>query len=184
MNPGLTDTQIAGCFNRGLGRELEVRLIGGAEEPFYEPGTTDGPARIRYTRDYAASALHELAHWCIAGTARRRMPDYGYWYQPPPRTAAQQAAFLRVEAPVQALEARLAAACGLTFSVSMDDLKGSTAAFEALRAEVAGHLSRSDPLPKRALRLIQDLGATRQRIFGVRSMGAAAPCAARAEDAA
>ena len=78
MSRGLTDTQIAGCFNRGLGRELKVRLIGGAEEPFYEPGSAGRYARIRYTRDYAASAQHELAHWCIAGTARRRMSDYGY----------------------------------------------------------------------------------------------------------
>ena len=57
---GLSDRQIAGCFNRGLGRLHGVRLIGGAAEPFYLPGKEDRQALIRYTRDYAASALHEL----------------------------------------------------------------------------------------------------------------------------
>ncbi len=122
MAEGLTDRQISGCFNRRMGRRYQVRLVGGAAEPFYSPGSARRPAIIRYTRDYAASALHELAHWCIAGHERRRLPDYGYWYQPPPRTEGQQQAFYRVELPVQALEARLAAAAGVPFRVSVDDL--------------------------------------------------------------
>ena len=118
----LTDVQIADCFNRGLGSRHGVRLIGGAAEPLYQPASAGEVAIIRYTRDYAASALHELAHWCIAGARRRQLPDYGYWYRPPPRTDAEQAAFFRVELPVQALEARLAAAAGLPFRVSVDGL--------------------------------------------------------------
>lgn len=122
----LTDIQIAGCFNRGLGRCYRVRLIGGAAEPFYVPAGGGGYATIRYRHDYPASALHELAHWCIAGAERRKRPDYGYWYRPPPRSAAEQQAFCRAELPVQALEAQLSAASGLRFRVSVDDVTGTT----------------------------------------------------------
>lgn len=121
----LSHIQIAGCFNRGVGRRHGVRLIGGGEEPLYQPGEAGSPARIRYTRDYAASALHEAAHWCIAGVTRRNQVDYGYWYRPPPRSQADQEAFCAVEVPVQALESRFATACGLPFRVSVDDLSGS-----------------------------------------------------------
>ena len=53
------------------------------------------------------SALHEVAHWCIASAGRRRCRDYGYWYIPPPRDATAQTEFFAVEARVQALERRL-----------------------------------------------------------------------------
>lgn len=161
---GLTDRQIAGCFNRGLGRQHAVRLIGGAAEPLYVPGEAGCPAVIRYTRDYAASALHELAHWCIAGATRRCQTDYGYWYRPPPRSNAEQAAFFRVEVPVQALEARLTAACGLPFRVSMDDLSGADSAREELRMRVRRYLQEVDGLPTRAVRLLADLGGLRSAL--------------------
>jgi len=154
MTVGLSDAQIAGCFNRGPGRWHGARLVGGAREPLYEPGSAGHPAIIRYTRDYAASALHELAHWCIAGADRRRQVDYGYWYEPPPRTACQQAAFMQVEVPVQALEARLCAACGVPFRVSMDDLEGSGSARQALAESVRAHLRQIPDVPDRARELI------------------------------
>ena len=88
-------------------------LEGGFEEPVYLAGTpvAGEPARIRYTRDYFRSALHEVAHWCVAGPRRRRLDDYGYWYAPDGRDAAAQAEFLRVEVRPQALEALFCAAC-------------------------------------------------------------------------
>jgi elongation factor P hydroxylase len=164
MTAGLSDAQIAGCFNRGVGRQYGVRLVGGASEPLYEPALPGRPATIRYTRDYAASALHELAHWCIAGARRRRLVDYGYWYQAPPRTELQQEAFIRVEVPVQALEARLSAACGLIFRVSMDDLEGTDAACEVLAARVQGYLQQESNLPVRAARLIDAFQGYRVRL--------------------
>lgn len=151
--PALTDRQIAGCFNRTLGRDHRVRLIGGAVEPLYLPGS-DGFATIRYTRDYPASALHELAHWAIAGRRRRGLVDYGYWYVPPPRTPSAQAAFSRVEVPVQALESRLSAACGLPFRVSVDDVDappGSASRFSAEVAAAAGAFLSGVPPRARAL---------------------------------
>ncbi len=143
MTAALSDVQIAACFNSGLGQRFTVRLLGGAEEPVYEPGSDGAPAVIRYTRDYAPSALHELAHWCIAGARRRLLPDYGYWYRPPPRSNAEQRAFFRVELPVQALEARLALAAGVPFRVSVDDLErpeteSSRAAKSRFEAQVLG----------------------------------------------
>ena len=60
--------------------------------------------------------------WCIAGKARRRLVDYGYWYQPPPRGAEKCAAFVAAEARPQALEWIFADHAGLPFDVSADDL--------------------------------------------------------------
>lgn len=152
--PVLTDRQIAGCFNRTLGRQHRVRLLGGAREPLYLPGG-QGFATIRYTQDYAASALHELAHWCIAGPRRRRAVDYGYWYVPPPRTPASQAAFGRVEVPVQALECRLSRVCGLPFRISVDDVDapaGAAAGFAEAVQLAAG--TPEDGLSRRARALL------------------------------
>ena len=59
-------------FERCFFAEFNTRLEGGAEEPLYLPTTSHDPARILFTRDYFASALHEVAHWCVAGEARRQ----------------------------------------------------------------------------------------------------------------
>lgn len=99
----------------------DTRLEGGADEPVYLPGA---PNRILYTRDYFRSALHEVAHWCVAGAERRTREDYGYWYAPDGRDAAQQADFLHVEVVPQALELLFCAACGHDFRVSLDNLSG------------------------------------------------------------
>ena len=55
-----------------------TRLAGGFPEPFYKAPSADAPAEVQFTRDYERSALHELAHWCIAGDSRRLLDDYGY----------------------------------------------------------------------------------------------------------
>src|SRR5690606_31386666 len=75
-------------------------------------------------RDYFRSALHEVAHWCVAGAERRTREDYGYWYAPDGRDATQQANFLHVEVMPQALELLFCAACGHDFRVSLDNLDG------------------------------------------------------------
>ncbi|HCD25969.1 MAG TPA: diaminobutyrate--2-oxoglutarate aminotransferase [Gammaproteobacteria bacterium] len=118
----LNDVQIAAIFNREFSFEFNVRLIGGAAEPQYEPATAQYPARLFYREDFAASALHEIAHWCIAGSARRQLPDFGYCYIPPPRTAAEQAAFFSAELKTQALEKCFAATAAVRFVPSVDNL--------------------------------------------------------------
>lgn len=101
--------------------DYHTLLVGGAAEPLYQAGS---PHRIFYTHDYFRSALHEVAHWCVAGEARRKQDDYGYWYAPDGRDAQQQASFMEVEVLPQALELLFCDACGVPFRVSLDNLNG------------------------------------------------------------
>lgn len=128
-------------------------LVGGGDEPIYLVGQGGGPHRVVYRADYFASALHEVAHWCIAGPARRAIDDYGYWYVPDGRDAIQQAAFERVEAAPQALEWIFAEACGSRFQLSADNLagEGPSAAFAAAVA-ARKRRYRREGLPARAAR--------------------------------
>ena len=99
-------------------------LVGGGDEPVYLPSEDPAriPHRVVFREDYFASALHEVAHWCLAGRERRRLEDYGYWYAPDGRSADEQREFERVEAAPQALEWILADACGIPFHLSADNL--------------------------------------------------------------
>jgi elongation factor P hydroxylase len=107
-----------------------------------------------YREDYFSSALHEVAHWCLAGARRRRLEDYGYWYAPDGRNAEQQLAFERAEARPQALEWILTEACGIEFNLSADNLGaelGPSPAFvEAVSTEKERFLAAG--LPDRAER--------------------------------
>ena len=101
-------------------------LEGGAAEPYYQPGV---PCRIVFRSDYIRSALHEVAHWSLAGTERRRVTDYGYWYSPNDRDLISQSAFFVVEARPQAIEWLFCEVWKISFFPSVDsfspDLKGS-----------------------------------------------------------
>ncbi len=135
-------------------------LEGGGVEPQYLPSPGPGYAcRIIYREDFAASALHEIAHWCIASGRRRQLTDYGYWYYPA-RDFRQQAQFERVEARPQALECLFSEACGLSFSPSADNLavheRDDTAFAAAIEVEV---LRLRQKLPPRAQRFVMALGA-------------------------
>jgi elongation factor P hydroxylase len=110
----------AACFRA----ELRTRLQGGAPEPLYEPAVSnDGEHILYYRDDFFASALHEVAHWCIAGPERRRLLDFGYWYAPDGRSPAQQQAFEVVEEKPQALEWFFCKACDYRFRISVDNLE-------------------------------------------------------------
>ena len=117
------------CLQRlfdGLFAEtFNTRLIAGDDEPLYLPA--DGRCdyhRIIFAHGFFASALHEIAHWCLAGEARRQLTDYGYWYCPDGRDSAEQRAFERVEVRPQALEWLFSRAAGRPFRVSSDNLGG------------------------------------------------------------
>ena len=99
-----------------------TRLSGGHPEPFYRAPQKEQYAEVQFTLDYERSALHELAHWCIAGAARRRLDDYGYWYEPDGRTHEQQRLFYEVEIRPQAIEKYFCTALGIPFEVSADNL--------------------------------------------------------------
>ncbi|TMO83715.1 elongation factor P hydroxylase [Pseudoalteromonas spongiae] len=111
-----------GCFES----TLNTRLVKGDGEPIYLPAD-DNTAfhRIEFAHGYYASGLHEVAHWLVAGEARRLLEDYGYWYCPDGRDEAQQAEFEKVEVHPQAIEWALSVAAGFNFNVSADNLNGA-----------------------------------------------------------
>lgn len=146
------ESVFAACF---LEQE-NTRLIGGAAEPLYQPSTRDGtPHLLYYREDFFASALHEIAHWCIAGRERRQLLDFGYWYAPEGRNKRQQEAFEAVEVEPQALEWFFSLACGYPFRVSVDNLDPVTGALpdtRDFRRRVAARARQWqwDGLPRRA----------------------------------
>jgi elongation factor P hydroxylase len=151
-------------FQRCFAVSQNTQLVGGAAEPLYLPADKPGTAhRLYYREDFAASALHEVAHWCIAGSARREQVDFGYWYAPEGRSASQQCAFEAVEVRPQALEWLFSVACGLRFRVSVDNFgaDGSlpdSAAF-CLRVAEQARRYQQQGLPSRA-RVFRDALAT------------------------
>jgi elongation factor P hydroxylase len=175
MAPGRPDAEaLEQLFSELFRASCATVLEGGADEPEYLPARGPGQlARIRYRHDYVASALHEVAHWCIAGARRRRLPDYGYWYAPEGRDAAGQRAFEAVEVRPQALEALFAEAAGLPFVVSLDN-PGRTdvdpAAFTVAVAAERLRLRR-DGLPPRAALFRQALSLR----FGLATASASGP---------
>ncbi|MBW3566404.1 MAG: elongation factor P hydroxylase [Proteobacteria bacterium] len=131
-----------------------------ASEPVYLPASEACPHdRIVFAHGFFASALHEVAHWCLSGARRRRLPDYGYWYQADGRDAEQQAEFERVEARPQALEWAFSIACDFPFRISTDNLSGITPDHEAFRRKVRGELRQfvEHGFPERAKRFIDVL---------------------------
>ena len=138
-----------------------TRLDGGGSEPQYLPDTANRLHRLIYREDFFASALHETAHWCIAGARRRRQVDFGYWYLPDGRDAVAQRAFEAVEARPQALEWVFSVAAGVPFRPSVDNLAGAGGDGAAFAQAVAGALFRylEDGLPPRAALFADALGA-------------------------
>ncbi|MCL9774542.1 elongation factor P hydroxylase [Vibrio methylphosphonaticus] len=112
-------------FNDTFFKAYNTSLELGGEEPIYLPAdeSTDYH-RIIFARGFYASALHEIAHWCVAGPQRRLLEDFGYWYEPDGRTEQVQSEFEKVEIRPQAYEWILSASAGFPFSVSCDNLNG------------------------------------------------------------
>ena len=158
MQRGFVSAELEVLFAECFAAQLDTVLQGGAEEPVYLPAQPGCPARIVYTRDYFRSALHEIAHWCVAGPARRQLPDFGYWYAADGRNTEQQMAFQQVEIRPQALELLFCAAAGHPFRVSLDNLNGEggdPALFEEAVLTLARRLATAPPL--RAGRWCQQL---------------------------
>jgi len=140
-------------FNDCFAGPYNTRLVKGGDEPIYLPADEKRSYHaIFFAHGYFRSALHECAHWLIAGEARRQLEDFGYWYTPDGRTKAEQAQFLRVEVKPQALEWILTSATNHPFCVSMDNLNGeeteSTAFKNAVYQQVKDYCEQG--LPQRA----------------------------------
>lgn len=142
--------------------EYNTRLVRGDDEPVYLPADQSCPYhRVIYAHGFFASALHEIAHWCIAGETRRHQVDYGYWYTPDGRDEEQQKAFEQVEVKPQAIEWAFSIACDFKFNFSLDNLDGAPADILGFQSAVANELSQmlNYGFPKRAQQFIDVLRA-------------------------
>ncbi|WP_058535538.1 elongation factor P hydroxylase [Legionella saoudiensis] len=124
-------------FHACFGADYNTRLVKGGNEPIYLPADDQRSYHaIFFAHGFFSSALHECAHWLIAGEERRKQVDFGYWYAPDGRTAEQQALFQQVEVKPQAIEWILSKAAGHKFRVSIDNLDGEQSDSEAFKQAV------------------------------------------------
>ena len=148
-------------FERTFYADFNTKVVKGDDEPIYIPANEQCPYhQIIFAHGFYASALHEIAHWCLAGSKRRQLEDFGYWYLPDGRNAEQQAKFEQAEIKPQAIEWALSVACGKAFDVSVDNLNGEAEpdrfAFKAkVWQQVQVYLSQG--FPPQAQQLIQAL---------------------------
>ena len=71
-----------GCFSQSYNTRLER----GGDYPIYLPEFIDEdntPSKrpynvILFAHGFYSSALHEIAHWLVAGKERRKLEDFGY----------------------------------------------------------------------------------------------------------
>ncbi|MDQ7050263.1 MAG: elongation factor P hydroxylase [Enterobacterales bacterium] len=138
-----------------------TQLQMGAEEPFYQAATDGRPAVIYFREDFFSSALHEIAHWTIAGLERRQQDDFGYWYEADGRTKAQQIEFERVEVKPQAIEWLLSLASNQTFHFSADNLAQNNKASDSFKQAVFNQADYyfTKGLPPHAQQLYEQLNA-------------------------
>lgn len=123
LSPAQQVDELIVLFDNLFAASDNSRLQRGDDEPVYLPADEYcSYHRIVFAHGFFASALHEIAHWCIAGPERRRQVDYGYWYTPDGRSPQEQLAFEQVEVKPQALEWIFSKACGKKFRISIDNL--------------------------------------------------------------
>jgi len=160
-------SELESIFNSLFNGAEQTELKSGGDEPIYLPSSDKNAlAQIISTRDYFSSALHEVSHWCIAGLERRRLVDFGYWYEPDGRNEIKQKEFELVEVKPQALEWLFAEACGIKFRLSVDNLeqatneqefKGASDQFKQAVLDQTLNYLELENVPKRALVFIEAL---------------------------
>ena len=124
-------------FNHCFADEFNTRLVKGDDEPIYLPADETRPYHaLFFAHGFFSSALHECAHWLIAGAERRTLVDFGYWYVPDGRNGEQQRLFQQVEVKPQAMEWILSVASGHPFRLSIDNLQGSEVNTQAFKEAV------------------------------------------------
>ncbi|MGB0495927.1 MAG: elongation factor P hydroxylase [Kangiellaceae bacterium] len=129
---------IVNIFNRLFEESENTILKSGAKEPFYKAGKVQSniKAHIYSRENFLSSALHEIAHWAIAGSERREKDDFGYWYAAEGRSVEQQKAFEKVEVKPQAVEWLLSLACNHPFHYSADNLTNDISASQSFKTAV------------------------------------------------
>lgn len=150
-------------FNQLFEQSENTKLVRGDDEPIYLPASIElndlklrPYAQIIFANGYFSSALHEIAHWCIAGTKRRAIIDYGYWYEPDGRSNEQQREFEQVEIKPQALEWIFSQSSDYGFNLSLDNLSGEAVNRKPFAEQVVIQVKKylHEGLPERA-RLFQ-----------------------------
>ncbi|WP_439290766.1 elongation factor P hydroxylase [Lonepinella koalarum] len=149
-------------FNQCFYAEFNTKLVKGGDEPIYLPANDDVPYHaIYFARGFYSSALHEIAHWLVAGKERRKLEDFGYWYEPDGRSEQRQRDFEQAEVKPQALEWILSTAANFRYFASSDNLNGEvgdTMPFKlAVYEQVKSYAEKG--LPKRAETLRKSLCA-------------------------
>ena len=150
----LTTVDLITIFNRLFSSKYSIQLEGGADEPMYLPAnSTCKNNRLIFRSDYISSALHEIAHWCLAGEKRRKLKDYGYWYHADGRSDVQQKIFEEVEIKPQALEWIFSVALNHSFNVSTDNLTEEARPSQCFLKAVSNqaHVWCVKTMPNRAL---------------------------------
>ncbi len=135
-------------------------LISHGTEPLYLPQNENhSKNRIIFTNDYYSSALHEIAHWCIASNERRKLIDYGYWYNPQRATIADQQLFEQAEAKPQTLEWIFSIAAGIKFNISADNLLQNNEVSDTFKTTIHNQAIKylTEGLPTRAEQFKQHL---------------------------
>ena len=155
-------------FDDCFAESYNTRLERGGDYPIYLPQfadedgvPSDRPYNvILFAHGFYSSALHEISHWLVAGTERRKLEDFGYWYEPDGRSAQRQREFESVEVKPQAIEWVLATAAGFRYFASADNLTGNAgdnSAFKHAVYEQVKIYAERGFLPKRAEQLRQAL---------------------------
>lgn len=156
----LSSEEIILIFNGLFFSRYNIRLEGGANEPIYLPSNSDCKTnRLIFCNNYVSSALHEVAHWCLAGDERLKMIDYGYWYNSDGRSNIAQKKFEEVEVKPQALEWIFSIASNNIFHVSVDNLDGDRELSWYFSKAISdqAHTWCIESLPNRALLFVNTL---------------------------
>jgi elongation factor P hydroxylase len=146
-------TNLITLFNNLFIKNYNTELVCCQDEPIYLPADHVHPHhRIIFAHGFFASALHEIAHWCVAGKERRLLEDFGYWYEPDGRSAERQAEFEKVEVKPQALEWIFSVSAGFEFHFSADNLALNNQPSKAFKLAVYRQVEQlfTNGLPKRA----------------------------------
>ena len=149
-------------FNATFTEPENTVLVKGDLEPIYIPAKNPQlHHQIVFAHGYFASALHEIAHWCIAGKQRRLLEDYGYWYSPDGRDVKQQTEFEMVEVKPQAIEWAFSCASGKPFTVSTDNLNAAPSDSQYFQESVQQQAKHylDNAFPPRAAEFIRVLQA-------------------------
>jgi elongation factor P hydroxylase len=138
-------------FNSEFTQTDNTIIAESLDEPIYLPRDATHPFnRILYTQGSYTSVLHEISHWCIAGSERRLKIDYGYWYKPESQTLEEAELYKKFEAKTHGIEWIFSIAAGVPFYIIPNNLSAgfevSQDLKEAVHAATLNYLNSGLPV--------------------------------------